>query len=172
MKILLGNDFVMREPEPLHPELGVMLNEEVRTLSEEDLVSQITRLNSSINPTQILRAKKNPASTILFLRLKPEAYKILSHTCFIGFSRCRTFQSKRILRCFHCQALGHTADKCSSPLRCSRCGEEGTHSADSCHSVNPSCCLCGSHEHTVHDPSLCPVQRKAQAVLVSRTYDC
>ena len=145
-----------------------MLPDELRNLSEEALVANLLQRNQ-VPVEDILRAKKNPSQSILFLRLKAKSFSVLRKASYLGFSRCRTFQSTKVLRCYHCQALGHVSTHCTRPLKCSKCAEDG-HTADQCTSIDQKCALCNSKDHLCHDMKACPRLVKAQQQLIERTH--
>lgn len=127
-------------------------------------VSEIRRLTKrySGRPTQVVRVKCDHQS----------ADRLLNFELTINDKHC-TVERERgftVIRCFHCQSLGHVAKNCSNDRRCEFCAQNHTEIQACGRNAKPMCVNCmGSHPST---SSYCPVFRNRHATLAKQYSEC
>jgi hypothetical protein len=145
-------------------------------LDEEEVATQLRE--QGITEAKRILARGNLAPTNLVIgqvTSKESLNKLINSGLFLFFQRHRVELDKRLIQCFNCQQIGHTAATCKNKVACLKCG--GDHHKNDCQSQKVLCSNCkGPHVACSRacpllkaKPSPKPPASYAQAVQASMT---
>jgi len=116
-----------------------------------------------VNIAEIRRLKKRytgrPTQVVKVICDQQYVQKLLNLHLFVNNKCCKIEIERRVrvIRCYHCQALGHVAKNCTNAKRCEICAQNHNERLGSLCNIQPCCVNCmGNHPSS---SSSCPAFR-------------
>jgi len=140
------------------PSLGGFLQKEGVSILE---IRRLTKRYTG-RPTQDIKVTCDQQS----------AHKLISIRLIVN-NKCCIIQSERhvkVIRCYHCQALGHVAKNCTNARRCEICAQNHDERQRCMWNAKPCCVNCmGNHPSS---SSICPAFRNRYEDITKQHTEC
>ena len=125
-------------------------------LKQQGISSVERLLNRTKQKTSIIRVT---------IENKSVEDQVLQRGIRIGYTNYRLTPEIRIMQCYNCQQVGHTAANCKHEAKCMKCG--GNHMSKDCSSSSLVCVNCrGNHAACSR---LCPYLKEAEQTKIVNT---
>ena len=127
-------------------------------------ISEIKRLTKRYTgrPTQVIKVKCDQKCV----------HTLLNTHLVVNDRHCRIESERqvKVIRCYHCQALGHVARNCANARRCEICAQNHNERQGCLANDKPCCVNCmGNHPSS---SSLCPAFRSRYEGLSKQHSEC
>ena len=125
------------------PRVIIIKGVESSIAMDDDYVLSQLRDQHALSPVRIINKKTGqPTSLVKVTVANASALKkILDNGIRIGYRAYRTETERKVLQCFKCQGIGHSAFHCPKAQACLKCAGEHTHK--DCTAVELKCANCG-----------------------------
>ena len=141
---------------------GVIRSPAFRGLSDKEILDDL-KCQGVKNIRRILRREEGHLKPTDILVMSFDSPEIPKHPINYDEHEYRVCPYiPKPMRCFKCQAYGHTQKSCKNKIRCSKCGQKG-HSERDCRSQSAHCFHC-SGDHPAYSRN-CPRWTKEQHIL-------
>ena len=92
------------------------------------MLSQL-RDQHALNPARIINKKTGQPTSLVKVMVAdaPALKKMLANGIRIGYRAYRTELERKVLQCFKCQGIGHSAFHCPKAQACLKCAGDHTH---------------------------------------------
>jgi hypothetical protein len=131
-------------------------------LNEPEVVSELESQGITLATRRHNKATNEPTEYVtIHINSKQAAQSLLGNKLKLALCRFRVTIDEKVIQCYKCQKVGHTAANCTNQVTCLRCG--GDHSHKDC-SAELKCANCqGSHAACARKcPSLKPAPKPTQ----------
>ena len=140
------------------------------SLDDEYVLQQLNDQHAT-NPTRIFNHKTSKLTSLIKIAVTDQASykKMLASGIRIGYRSYKVEPERKVLQCYKCQGVGHSAFHCSKNQVCLKCGGEHKHSE--CTSTELKCANCGDAHAACsrscphlknHTPKPSPVAKPAE----------
>ena len=181
--------YQLSEPKKMLPKMtitGMSLS-----MNDDEIIPSILEKNDTIkslveagNALSLLFTKTNNNSKYAVLKMSPDVRSSIvqqGNFIYAGLTRCRAYDRFWVTRCYHCQRIGHTIDKCpmknDSPT-CAYCA--ASHKSKDCNNKDSPKCIncCSSKREADVDPAVlahfasstdCPAMSSEKKRLIENT---
>ena len=149
-------------------ETRVIIRDLDETITGEEIKEALTKLldqNVDLKIGAVTKNQYGTYSAVVNLPPKAAANILKLKRIRVGWLRCRVTEKLTPIRCFKCQAFGHSAKECrenASIRRCHKCGSH-EHIARECQN-NPNCYVCKLEGHRA-DSMACPEFRQKVQIM-------
>jgi hypothetical protein len=92
-------------------------------LSDPEVMSELEQQGITSAYRRINKAASKPTEYVtIFIKSKQASAKLLQDKLKLAICRFRVTIDEKVIQCFKCQKIGHTAAKCTHQVTCLRCG--------------------------------------------------
>ena len=100
-------------------EIDINSEEVAQELMHQGVISATRRINGKTQaPTEFVS---------LIVKSKDALQTLLSNKLKLAFTKFKVSINEKVIQCFKCQKVGHTAAQCTNPTTCLRCGDNHSH---------------------------------------------
>ena len=123
------------------------INKDMNEKSDEEIMTILKKQNETLNNDINLKIKKritieNRESWSMILELDDMTHQQLLERglLYLGWQRCKIFDSTNVRRCFNCWGYGHKQKTCKKDIVCNHCAEK--HESKDCKNKVKKCINC------------------------------
>ena len=115
-----------REPATIHAtahsipvEIDINSDEVAQELSQQGVIAATRRINGKTQaPTEFVS---------IIVKSKVALQTLLTNKLKLAFTKFKVSINEKVIQCFKCQKVGHTAAQCPNQTTCLRCGKNHSH---------------------------------------------
>jgi len=132
-------------------------------LTDPEVTKELEQQGITLAHRRVNKTTNKPTEYVtIFVKSKQALNQLINNKLKLALCRYRVSVDEKIIQCFKCQKVGHTAANCTNPTICLRCG--GDHSHKDC-TAELKCANCqGQHAACARKcPLLKPAPKPTQA---------